>query len=134
MNWLVVTTLPHFLTLLVSPTPFYSFTVFCSSSLSVFWHLSNEGVNSFLGILDHLLAGLWFITDFYYFTFTNHFSLMFAANTLVFLLNLLVSKLDHQNMISYSVGHSVWHIVSSAKSVFLAYILLKTSYQQTEIA
>ena len=134
MNWLVITTLPHFLTLLVSPTPFYSLIVFSSSSLSVLWHFKNEGANSTLGILDHLLAGLWFVADFYYFTFTSNFALMFAANSFVFLLNLLVSKLDRLNIIPYSIGHSVWHIVSSAKSVILAYILLKTSRPQTEIA
>ena len=49
MNALILTTLPHYLTLLFSPTPWYSWVACTSTTLSVVWHLVDEPASSPLG-------------------------------------------------------------------------------------
>jgi hypothetical protein len=123
INALILTTLPHYLTLLVSPTPTYSVIIFCSTTLSVAWHYADEPVTSHLGKLDHAAAALWFAADLYYFSKIHELPLALILNGLIAAMNVTVSYLDQRKMVPYYVGHSVWHIFSAIKSVFLAYIL-----------
>ncbi len=123
INALILTTLPHYLTLLVSPTPIYSVIVFCSSTLSVAWHYADESATSLLGQLDHAAAAIWLAEDLYYFSKINELPLALTLNGLIAAMNITASYLDQRKMVPYYVGHSVWHIFSAIKSVILAYIL-----------
>lgn len=120
MNLLIISTLPHYLVLLVGPTKLYNSVVFCSSTLSVLWHYSNTPASSFLGTLDHIFAFIWLATDYYYFKSTQLFQRMVVINALTFLANIYVSYLDRHHFMSYYMGHSLWHLLSVAKSIYLA--------------
>ncbi len=122
-NLLVISTLPHYLVLLVSPSPLYSIIVFFSSTLSVLWHYSDSNASSYLGLLDHLLAFVWLMADYEYFRGTSLFGTMLIINGLTFLTNMFVSFLDTNKFIPYHAGHSCWHLVSATKSIYLAYQL-----------
>ena len=123
MNFLIISTFPHYIVLLVGPTKLYNSVVFCSSTLSVLWHYSNTPVSSYLGILDHIFAFIWLATDYYYFKDTQYLQRMIIINALTFFANIYVSYLDKHNVVPYHIGHSVWHLLSAAKSIYLAHSL-----------
>jgi hypothetical protein len=118
MNLLILSTLPHYIVLLVGPTKLYNSVVFCSSSLSVLWHYSDTPATSLLGTLDHLFALFWLLADCYYFWETRFLQRMLLINGISFLAAQVAPHL-----LSYYVGHSIWHLLSVAKSVYLAYLL-----------
>jgi hypothetical protein len=121
---LVASTLPHYFALCVAPTPFYATVVFASASLSVLWHQSDTPATSPLGIADHVLAALWFLTDCVYFWFYgSRFGTMIALQIVISGTSALVGYLDKQNIVPYTVGHSVWHLASAAKSIYIAALL-----------
>ncbi len=107
----VITTLPHFWAINFSPDLFYSFVIFCSTTLSVLWHMGF----SELKILDHIVAGFWFLTDVYYFYDHSFFYGMLYSNISVGLLDFFYSF--------HPIGHSLWHLLSAAKSTMLVLIL-----------
>ena len=123
MNFLIISTLPHYLVLLVGPTKLYNSVVFCSSTLSVLWHYSDTPANSFLGVLDHIFAAIWLAADYYYFRNTPLLQRMFIVNTITFLANMYVTHLDKHRLVPYYIGHSYWHLLSAAKSIYLAHNL-----------
>jgi hypothetical protein len=124
-NPLVISTLPHYLVLFIGPTKLYNYVVFCSTTLSVLWHHSNTSANSFLGTLDHIFALIWFVTDYYYFHKIDDVFKMFLLNALTALTNMYVTYLDKERVLPYVIGHSYWHLLSAAKSLYLAHLLKK---------
>ncbi len=132
---LVASTLPHYFTLCVAPTPLYAAVVFASASLSVIWHQSDTPATSPLGIADHVLAVLWFITDCVYFwNYGNRFGTMIALQIAITLTSAGVGYLDKQGLLSYTAGHSVWHLASAAKSFYIAYLLKNLMVASTAAA
>jgi hypothetical protein len=123
MNLLIISTLPHYIVLLISPIKLYNFIVFCSSTMSVLWHYSNTPASSFLGIIDHIFAFIWLAADYYYFKNTPFLCQMYTINSLIFLANMYVSYLDEHNILPYYTGHSLWHLLSATKSIYLAHYL-----------
>jgi hypothetical protein len=112
------------LALCVAPTPFYATIVFASASLSVIWHQSDTPATSPLGIADHVLAALWFVTDCVYFwNYGNRFGTMIALQIAITLTSAGVGYLDKQGLLPYTAGHSVWHLASAAKSFYIAALL-----------
>jgi len=117
----VLTTLPHFWVLNFSPDLFYSFVVFCSSSLSVLWHMGF----SQLKILDHVVAGIWFLIDVCYFYNHPFFYGMLYSNISVAILDFFYSF--------NSIGHSIWHLISAFKSTMLVLILEHSKIQKCHV-
>ena len=121
---LVASTLPHYLALCVAPTPMYAAVVFASASLSDIWHQSDTPATSPLGVADHVLATLWFVTDCVYFwNYGNQFGTMIVLQIAITLTSAGVGYLDKQGLVPYTAGHSVWHIASAAKSFYIAALL-----------
>ena len=121
---LVASTLPHYLALCVAPTPFYATVVFASASLSDIWHQSDTPATSPLGVADHVLAALWFVTDCVYFwNYGNQFGTMIVLQIAITLTSAGVGYLDKQGLVPYTAGHSVWHLASAAKSFYIAALL-----------
>lgn len=120
MNPLVVSTLPHFYVLLYTlPNP-YTLIVLHSCFLSVAWH-SETPHTRLVGIIDYALAGAWQAADTWYFWDTPYFWTVICCNSIVFLCNQAVDKLK----ISYDIWHSVWHLVSAAKAIYVASLFAK---------
>lgn len=123
MNALVLTTLLHYLTLFVSPTPWYSWVVCTSTTLSVVWHLVDEPATSPLGQLDHIMAAVWMLTDVYYLGKADELAIALIPNGFIFLTNMAVTYMDQKQIVPYYAGHSIWHILSAIKSILLAYMI-----------
>ncbi len=122
-NILVISTIPHYLVIFLVPIPFYNVIVFLSASLSILWHYNNDKATSLLGILDHLFALFWFICDIYYFTNTPYLQTVLALNICCALVNYLVEQLHRRQIINYKYGHSVWHLLSISKCIYIGNLI-----------
>jgi hypothetical protein len=116
---LILTTLPHYIAAIIAgPTwPIYQCIIIASTTLSVAWHATGSPPTSFLGICDHIAAGIWFVADCYY--LYEHLVYIILLNTLSAALNVLATRSN----ISYEYTHSIWHIINAGKSIYVANIL-----------
>ena len=120
----------------------YPLVISISIFLSVLWHLTGEEVPLFT-VLNMTFAGFWFILDF-------HHAMKFHSNTvliqvlylnisvafihIVFELSKLRGTIIHNympplNRRHYILQHSIWHILSAAKSVAVMMLLHCDSHQ-----
>ena len=123
---LVLSTIPHFLTLLVPlhcDGPLYApypWIVLISSTLSVLWHLDAERRR--YCALDILFAGLWGSYDILLSGATGNLNIVFTVG----FLNLSIcalSHLIHKHKRSYVWNHSIWHLLSATKCIAVAQLL-----------
>lgn len=127
---LIVTTLPHACALLWSPPPEYAVLIVMSTAMSMLWHAMGGPAVSWLGIIDHQIAALWFFADCYYLANSDEaFTQMLVLNGMVFGSNLAVSWLDRANLVPYYIGHSAWHLVSALKAFYVAALVSMVSKQ-----
>lgn len=125
---LVWTTLPYLAALLWAPPLPYSAIVITSTMFSVCWHLAGGSASTWFGILDHEVAALWFLADCYYLAARQEeFTLMLALNGGIAATDLVVTWLDHADLIPYYIGHSAWHLVSAAKAFFVAGLIAQVA-------
>lgn len=113
MNLLVLTTVPHFFTLFYTKGDLVYITLIISSTfLSMLWHINNEPEN-ILKKIDYIFATLVVIQEFYSKEFySKNFLTVLLLNTIVFVINKKTS--------CRSTGHCVWHLLSSAKCIYIA--------------
>lgn len=112
----VISTLPHYLALLfTAKSALYSFVIFSSSSCSVYWHILGEPRNE-VWILDYMLAYMWFIAELA--LIPTEYALRV---TLLNFLVLVVNKWADRSR-NYDLHHSIWHLLSAAKSIYVAWL------------
>ncbi len=125
---LMFTTMPHMCALIWPTPPVYASIVAVSTGLFLLWHAIDGPATSWLGILDHEIAALWFLADCYYLASSNDaFQQALVLNGSVFAANFLVSWLDYANLIPYYIGHSAWHLVSALKAFYVAALVSAVS-------
>ena len=132
MRLVVASTLPHFLCLpfilqrcmLGWPWAIYATVVGASSCASVVWHHHGEPRGP-LFWLDYSLAGAWTATDLLlaYEGGLHMFLTVAYLNLITVAANKLSDWMAEKGVVSYEVGHTMWHIVSSTKSILVAYLL-----------
>ena len=120
---LVFTTIPHLCILPLSPFPLYSVLVFTSTSLSVAWHAIEGNQASTLALLDNGVGVAWGLTDLGLAWSTDAFLPVLTLNASIFLLNIYVNYLDKRHEYPYSFGHSLWHILSVLKCIWVVHLL-----------
>lgn len=113
MNPLVLSTLPHYLAIVYSTNIGYTITILASSTLSVIWHGAGEP-DGVLMYLDYSLALCWFLYELY---LGKNKGLIILLNGVVVTLNRLIPQ-EH-----YIFYHSIWHILSSMKVIYIALII-----------
>ena len=136
---LVLSTFPHLLSLLSlllckdpvfdgGLTQKFSVIIVTSTLLSVLWHRLREPMG-FLFWIDYGFAILWMIMELLLsisqsasFVSLNTM-IIISLNMVTFLMNQLVDSLAIFNIVSYQNGHSVWHLFSSVKCVFISSLL-----------
>ncbi len=122
---LVWTTLPQLAVLTQAPPLPYAAIVIASTLFSVAWHLAAAPPAPWLGMLDHEVSFLWFLTDCYYLSDRReHFIQMLFLNGAIGVADVGVSWLDQLGLIPYNTGHSVWHLASAAKSMWIARLIV----------
>ena len=108
----ILTTLPHLAALYFPVDPPYSSIIVLSTTLSVLWHAAQEP-DGFLYYADYGAAGLWFLLDL-------HYAIPLDCVTPVLLMNGFVACM---NPGTDRVGHSLWHLLSVAKVLLIAFWL-----------
>ena len=118
MHWLVLSTLPHFLSILpVLDQPRYASVIFLSTTLSILYHANKES-NAWINRLDHIVATIWFLYDI---QLGLHYSVLghvLEANLVSFLLHMGLSR-------PYYL-HNLWHFVNAYKCWYVSSLLKST--------
>ena len=122
---LILSTLPHFFTAMPL-MQYYEYTaghihvILVSTTFSIAYHATAES-NDMIRKIDYCLAFLWFLHELYNGYRFTHRSLykILLSNLVVFLINL------YTPIQSYQVYHSLWHILSASKSMYVSSIIAK---------
>jgi hypothetical protein len=110
---LVVSTLPHLFVIPYAPSAAYATIVISSTIFSAAWHLQGSQLTN-LALIDHICATIWFMADIAYTYDRPGFKQTLLLNIFISILNPLLSS---QN---YTLYHSLWHLLSAAKAVYIA--------------
>lgn len=132
MNLLIVTTLPHFLSIiplfqyyLYKEIFWYNNVIITSTVLSILYHSYSY---KFITFLDHLFSLIWFIYDIYngYTISGVIFLKILIVNSVSFMFHQQIEKMGKE---SYYSLHSLWHLVNAAKCMYVSYLIsYKTSF------
>ena len=110
--WLILSTLPHYLSiipLLGSAVPIeYIHVIILSSTLSVLYHLTRES-NRLISFLDYAAALLWFGYDVY------------LGNMRVFEVNMASCTIHYMVPHGYYEHyHGLWHLINAVKCYYVS--------------
>jgi len=124
MNWLVLSTLPHFYCILPLLCNYERFTgyihiVVLSTTLSVLYHTDES--NRWIAGLDHGMALIWFFYD-VGLGWDRRYALyrIIHANLISFIVHYGILQDD-----KYVLYHSLWHLFNAAKCYYVATLLPK---------
>lgn len=121
MNLLILSTIPHFYTLhYITNDKIYFTIVLFSSSFSILWHYLCEPKN-FIFFIDYTLGLLWTLYEIY--KFRNEYILqVIFMNLFVLFTNILTDEISKKKILEYKYSHSIFHIVSSIKTIYIAFL------------
>jgi hypothetical protein len=126
---LVLTTLFHLLATippLMSDHPFryaYSSIVVGTTSMSALWHWKGQSPGIYQ-YLDYSFTAIWFFYDIHcmsHLSYIEKLKILIASFFLVWIHELCSAE---QN---YKINHSLWHIISSAKCLYVSYLLFRVA-------
>jgi len=108
----------YYITKYSNITILYNTVISLATLFSILWHL--DETNKIIMYIDYFLALVWLIFDIYI-SLLNYILLfqVLLLNFIIFYLNTLIKK---NNM--YYIYHSIWHIISSIKCLFIIYLFL----------
>lgn len=112
---LILTTLPHYYAIKYTKSLTYISIIIASTTMSIVWH-SLEEPSGIIMDIDYGLALLWAMYEMYRGFETDIYPFVMLANIVVFVWNLMCKNW---------LDHSVWHLVSGFKSVFVAYCIME---------
>ncbi len=120
---LILSTIPHYFALYYTYKKdiYHSAIIVVASSSSVLWHQEYER-NFYLYAIDHIFAGVLSGYEIYANFNTDNNINIITANLIVFLTHKIFELLEKYNFVDYSTGHSIFHIASSLKTIFVANI------------
>jgi len=118
-DFVIITTLPHYAALYYTMNDiYYSSILVLASSSSVLWH--SEEDNEYLYVIDHSLA--LSLTGYEILNNINEddINIVIYSNILVLLIHKLMDLLTFYNILTYDFSHSLFHIFSSCKTIYIA--------------
>jgi len=125
MNFLVLTTLPHFISILpILPTKnydlvWYIIIILTSSILSVLYHSISENLENYISVLDYAMAFIWFLYDVY-------LGCMISMSTMItFIFYNLISYIIHQRC-QTGIRHCIWHLINAYKCFYISEMVRKS--------
>ena len=127
MNLLILTTLPHFIPLYyIFNDKLYFTIVLFSGTFSISWHYLCEPKN-FVFVIDYLFGLIWSLYELgiVYIYLYEMFYVTILLNLIVLSNNILMDHISRNNLVSYKYAHSIFHITSSLKTIYIAYKVSK---------
>ena len=125
---IIITILPHLLSIYYTYIdPIYTSIIISSSISSYLWHHNREPQNHLL-LIDYFFAGLlsYYEVSNMYNCNKDWFYFSIYINLYVLTFNKIIYLLALQNIINYSKWHSIYHLLSSGKTLFLSHISYKS--------
>ena len=116
MNHNILTTLPHFLSIIpilhLHMTEYISVIVL-STILSILYHMDES--NHIIMLYDYGMASVWVLYDIYMGYNTPYLYTIVFINGLSFIINQYTSHI--------SLYHSIWHIINASKCFYVSSLL-----------
>ena len=112
MTILALTCSLHYLAipLILNKHYVYTATIFLATTLGIIWHTFD-----ILMELDYIMAGLWFMQDIYWSFILTQYDII-LLNLIVLILNLMTNFTNN-----YVLYHSIWHVISAIKCIYIAF-------------
>jgi len=101
----------------------YACVVVVSSSLSLIWHATHERYTTIF-VADYFFAMVWTLFELS-FADSSFIGRVILLNAAVAFLNALTDSMSFYRIVSYDAAHTVWHIISSGKAIYVASCLLE---------
>ena len=121
----ILTTIPHLFGLFFTFDNFFYSSIIISSTLtSILWHRKREP-NNILLYLDYGSASIlsfYEIYRAYYYIHNGLFTIAICSNIYILVFNKIIYFLSKEGVIKYSLWHSFYHILSSVKTILLAFL------------
>ena len=115
----IITTLPHYIALYFTLNNiYYSSILILASSSSVLWHSKED--DKYLYIIDHTLAGCLTCYEIMNSINGDNKNIAIYSNILVLTIHKLMDLLTFYNIITYEFSHSIYHLFSSCKTIYIA--------------
>jgi hypothetical protein len=115
----IITTLPHYIALyFIYNDIYYSSIVILASSSSVLWHSKED--DKYLYTIDHILAGFLTCYEIINISDGNNKNVAIYSNIFVLLIHKLMDLLTFYNFATYELSHSIYHLFSSCKTIYIA--------------
>jgi hypothetical protein len=117
---IILSTVPHFLALFYTKDDtYYSSLVILSCLSSILWHETHE-TSKILFFIDYFFA---FSLVYYELKENqNQKMLVLSINFLTLFSNKFADLLSYFGILKYNKGHSVYHLISSWKTIYIAYL------------
>jgi hypothetical protein len=123
-DYILLSIIPHILSVYFTyDDPTYTSIIIMACLSSYIWHKKHEP-NNYLLVTDYTFAGLlstYEITDTYKYN-QKFLYLSIYLNLSVLLFNKMVYVLSKYKIINYNKFHSVYHIFSACKTIFISYL------------
>ena len=117
---IIITILPHLFGIYYTYDNFlYSSIITISTITSVLWHRTKEQDNTLL-FLDYSTATILSLYELYNTYYSSLFELTLFLNLSVLFFNKSVYFLSKKRILNYNKWHSVYHILSSIKTILVA--------------
>lgn len=122
---LCLSTVPHLFAIMSlwkyrRHTQSYIFVIYGSTKLSILYHVYRES-HYVINILDHLMAGIWFLYDMYMaYRYTKYkaWVMILCSEILTLILNLCIGQGSQ-----YKILHSLWHLLHAFKAYYIACLI-----------
>jgi len=124
MNWLILSTILHFYSIVPLLSNYEHFTgyihvIILSTTLSVLYHTDESNV--WIAGLDHLMTFIWFLYDLEL-GWSKRFSFFRIIHSNLISFIIYRGSLE---MKPYVLYHSLWHLFNAAKCYYVATLLPK---------
>ena len=114
---ILLSILPHFITLYYTKDNlYYSTIIILSSCSSIIWHYEFENNYNYY-LIDYFFA---LVLSAYEISYTEDIITVFNCNILMLFINKMTDIFSQYNIINYTIGHTFFHISHSLKTIFIA--------------
>lgn len=122
-DMLILSTMPHYFALYYTckKDVYHSIIILLASSSSILWHQEYEK-NFYLYTIDHLFAAALSGYEIYVNINKENIINIISANFMVFFVHKASELLEKYKFVDYSTGHSIFHVASALKTIFVANI------------
>lgn len=127
---LALTSLAYLYATPFAPSPLYELMIRLNTVFNFVLHLSKSTQFSHIGIFYHASTASWYILDIYYSWNTNMFYFIAFLNIFMTCVGWTLPWLEQKGILPYSVSHSILHLVSAAKAIYVAASLNSLQYMK----